>query len=286
MMGILTGAGVMQPMSILSRTADLHGVTDRMPVIFFGHGSPMNAIEKNEFSETWKDIGRKIEKPTAILCISAHWETAGTYVTAMDQPRTIHDFGGFPKELYAIKYPAPGNPTLAEKIKSGIQSTNIGLDMSWGLDHGCWSVIKHLYPEADVPVLQMSIDYTKGPEYHFALAKELASLRRKGVMIVGSGNIVHNLSMVAWDKMDISGYAYDWATEANNKMKSSILSGDYKPLLEYNKQGQAFRLAIPTPEHFIPLLYILALKESDENPFLFNDVAMMGSLTMTSVLIK
>lgn len=286
MMGILTGAGVMQPMSILSRTADLHGVTDRMPVIFFGHGSPMNAIEKNEFSETWKDLGRKIEKPTAILCISAHWETAGTYVTAMDQPRTIHDFGGFPKELYAIKYPAPGNPTLAEKIKSGIQSTNIGLDMSWGLDHGCWSVIKHLYPEADVPVLQMSIDYTKGPEYHFALAKELASLRRKGVMIVGSGNIVHNLSMVAWDKMDISGYAYDWATEANNKMKSSILSGDYKPLLEYNKQGQAFRLAIPTPEHFIPLLYILALKESDENPFLFNDVAMMGSLTMTSVLIK
>lgn len=286
MMGILTGAGVMQPMSILSRTADLHGVTDRMPVIFFGHGSPMNAIEKNEFSETWKDIGRKIEKPTAILCISAHWETAGTYVTAMDQPRTIHDFGGFPKELYAIKYPAPGNPTLAEKIKSGIQSTNIGLDMSWGLDHGCWSVIKHLYPEADVPVLQMSIDYTKGPEYHFALAKELASLRRKGVMIVGSGNIVHNLSMVAWDKMDISGYAYDWATEANNKMKSSILSGDYKPLLEYNKQGQAFRLAIPTPEHFIPLLYILALKESDENPFLFNDVAMMGSLTMTSVLIR
>ncbi len=286
MMGILTGAGVMQPMSILSRTADLHGVTDRMPVIFFGHGSPMNAIEKNEFSETWKDIGRKIEKPTAILCISAHWETAGTYVTAMDQPRTIHDFGGFPKELYAIKYPAPGNPTLAEKIKSGIQSTNIGLDTSWGLDHGCWSVIKHLYPEADVPVLQMSIDYTKGPEYHFALAKELASLRRKGVMIVGSGNIVHNLSMVAWDKMDISGYAYDWATEANNKMKSSILSGDYKPLLEYNKQGQAFRLAIPTPEHFIPLLYILALKESDENPFLFNDVAMMGSLTMTSVLIK
>ncbi|HRP84295.1 MAG TPA: 4,5-DOPA dioxygenase extradiol, partial [Saprospiraceae bacterium] len=261
MMGILTGAGVMQPMSILSRTADLHGVTDRMPVIFFGHGSPMNAIEKNEFSETWKDIGRKIEKPTAILCISAHWETAGTYVTAMDQPRTIHDFGGFPKELYAIKYPAPGNPTLAEKIKSGIQSTNIGLDTSWGLDHGCWSVIKHLYPEADVPVLQMSIDYTKGPEYHFALAKELASLRRKGVMIVGSGNIVHNLSMVAWDKMDISGYAYDWATEANNKMKSSILSGDYKPLLEYNKQGQAFRLAIPTPEHFIPLLDILALKE-------------------------
>lgn len=286
MMGILTGAGVMQPMSILSRTADLHGVTDRMPVIFFGHGSPMNAIEKNEFSETWKDLGRKIEKPTAILCISAHWETAGTYVTAMDQPRTIHDFGGFPKELYAIKYPAPGNPTLAEKIKSGIQSTNIGLDTSWGLDHGCWSVIKHLYPEADVPVLQMSIDYTKGPEYHFALAKELASLRRKGVMIVGSGNIVHNLSMVAWDKMDISGYAYDWATEANNKMKSSILSGDYKPLLEYNKQGQAFRLAIPTPEHFIPLLYILALKESDENPFLFNDVAMMGSLTMTSVLIR
>ncbi|QLH30939.1 MAG: 4,5-DOPA dioxygenase extradiol [Candidatus Parvibacillus calidus] len=286
MMGILTGASVMQPLSILSRAADLHGVTDRMPVIFFGHGSPMNAIEKNEFSETWKDLGRKIEKPTAILCISAHWETAGTYVTAMDQPRTIHDFGGFPKELYAIKYPAPGNPTLAEKIKSGIQSTNIGLDMSWGLDHGCWSVIKHLYPEADVPVLQMSIDYTKGPEYHFALAKELASLRRKGVMIVGSGNIVHNLSMVAWDKMDISGYAYDWATEANNKMKSSILSGDYKPLLEYNKQGQAFRLAIPTPEHFIPLLYILALKESDENPFLFNDVAMMGSLTMTSVLIR
>ncbi len=284
-MGILTGKGIMQPLSSLQGLTKWAKGTDRMPVIFFGHGSPMNAIERNRFSESWSEIGKKIERPKAILCISAHWETAGTFVTAMDQPKTIHDFGGFPRELYEVSYPAPGSPALASDIRNGVQAAEVGLDMSWGLDHGCWAVVKHLYPQADVPVIQMSIDYTKGPEYHFALAKELASLRRKGVLIAGSGNIVHNLRMVAWDKMNEPEYAYDWALEANNQMKSCILSDDYQPLLEYHKQGHAFRLAIPTPEHFIPLLYILALKEADENPYLFNDVAMMGSLTMTSVMM-
>jgi 4,5-DOPA dioxygenase extradiol len=259
--------------------------TEKMPVLFLGHGSPMNAIEENEFVRGFRNVGKSIQKPAAVLCISAHWETRGTKVTAMQNPKTIHDFGGFPRALFEVQYPAPGNPELAKQIKEKTAKTSVGLDESWGLDHGAWSVIKHLYPAADVPVIQMSIDYTQPAKYHFELARELAWLRSKGVLIVGSGNMVHNLRMVAWDKMAVDDFAYDWNKEASSKMKESILSGDYSTLIDFEKQGKAFELAIPTPEHFLPLIYTLALAEKDEKISLFNDKAVAGSLTMTSVKI-
>jgi 4,5-DOPA dioxygenase extradiol len=259
--------------------------TEKMPVLFLGHGSPMNAIEENEFVAGFGNIGKSIPKPTAILCVSAHWETRGTFVTAMQNPPTIHDFGGFPKALFDVKYPAPGSPELAKETKSIVTKTEVGLDEKWGLDHGAWSVIKHLYPNADVPVIQMSLDYYQAPQYHYELAKELASLRKKGVLIIGSGNMVHNLRMVAWDKLYFVGYGFDWAMEASEKMKQYILNGDHQQLINYRSQGKPFELAIPTPEHYLPLLYAIALKEENETISLFNDKAVAGSLTMTSVII-
>ncbi|WP_036123378.1 4,5-DOPA-extradiol-dioxygenase [Mangrovimonas yunxiaonensis] len=258
--------------------------TGKMPVLFLGHGSPMNAIEENEFVSTFKKLGQELVRPNAILCISAHWETKGTFVTAMQHPRTIHDFGGFPQALFDVQYPAPGSPELAQQTKSMITKTEVGLDDKWGLDHGAWSVIKHLYPNADIPVIQMSIDYSKPAKYHYELAQELNSLRHKGVLIIGSGNMVHNLRRVAWNKLN-EEFAFDWATEANEKMKSHILSGDFQPLIDFKSQGKAFDLAIPTPEHYLPLLYTLALKDEHEETTLFNDKPVGGSLTMTSVKI-
>jgi 4,5-DOPA dioxygenase extradiol len=259
--------------------------TEKMPVLFLGHGSPMNAIEENEFVAGFRNVAKGIPKPTAIVCISAHWETGGTFVTAMEKPKTIHDFGGFPKELYAVQYPAPGSPELAKEIKNIVKKTDVGLDEKWGLDHGCWSVVKHLYPKADVPVIQMSLNYSQTPQYHYDLAKELSSLRNKSVLIIGSGNMVHNLRMVAWDKLDATEYGYDWALEASEKMKSYILDGDHQSLIDYQSQGSAFNLAIPTPEHYLPLLCALALKEDNEKVSLFNDKTVAGSLTMTSLKI-
>jgi len=182
-----------------------------------------------------------------------------------------------------VEYPAPGSPELAMETQKTLTKTEVGLDLKWGLDHGCWSVVKHLYPAADVPVIQMSLDYYQTPQAHYDLAKELASLRRKGILIIGSGNLVHNLGRVAWDKLNEIGYSYDWATEANEKMKKFILEGDHKQLIDYKSQGRAFDLAIPTAEHFLPLLYILALKEENEEVAIFNDKAVAGSLTMTSL---
>lgn len=259
--------------------------TSKMPVLFLGHGSPMNAIEENEFVAGFRKIGQELTKPNAILCISAHWETRGTYVTAMQNPPTIHDFGGFPQALFDVQYPAPGSPELAEETKKLITNTEVGLDDNWGLDHGAWSVIRHLYPNADIPVIQMSIDYTKPASYHYELAKQISSLRQKGVLIIGSGNMVHNLRMVAWRKLN-EEFAFDWATEANEKMKSHIMSGDFQPLIDFKSQGRAFDLAIPTPEHYLPLLYTLALKDENEKISLFNDKPVGGSLTMTSVKIE
>jgi 4,5-DOPA dioxygenase extradiol len=259
--------------------------TPTMPVLFLGHGSPMNAIEENEFVAGFRKTGKEIPKPKAILCISAHWETKGTHVTAMPNPRTIHDFGGFPRALFEVQYPAPGSPELAKETQSLITKTQVELDDKWGLDHGAWSVIKHLYPNADIPVIQMSIDYTQNAQYHYHLAKQLAELRNKGVLIVGSGNMVHNLRMVEWNKLNES-YAYDWATEANEKMKSYILAGEHDNLIHFNKQGKAFDLAIPTPEHFLPLIYVLALKNNKDKITLFNDKPVAGSLTMTSVKLQ
>jgi len=269
----------------LANTTAGFGKTDAMPILFLGHGSPMNAIEENEFVAGFRQVGQNMVKPKAILCISAHWETKGTWVTAMEHPRTIHDFGGFPKALFDVQYPAPGSKSLAKEVQQVVSATSVGLDDQWGLDHGAWSVIKHLYPNADVPVVQMSIDYTKPPQYHYDLARQLATLRNRGVLIVGSGNMVHNLGMVAWDKMNADNYAFDWAQEASSKMKTYIQNGDHKPLIHFQSQGRAFQLSIPTPEHFLPLLYILGLQEKGESARLFNDKAVAGSLTMTSVQI-
>jgi 4,5-DOPA dioxygenase extradiol len=269
----------------LDKLASLDDTAEKMPALFIGHGSPMNAIELNDFSKSWQALGKSLTKPNYILCVSAHWETRGTFVTAMEKPPTIHDFGGFPQELFDVQYPAPGSTAFAKQTKETVTSTTVGLDDKWGLDHGSWSILKHLYPAADVPVLQLSIDYTKDAQYHYDLAKQLKVLRSKGVLIIGSGNMVHNLGMVDWRKMNEPDYGYDWALEARAKMNKFILEGNHKDLVDFKKQGKAFDLSIPTPEHYLPLIYTLALQDTNEPVSLFNDKALMGSLTMTSVKI-
>ncbi len=265
----------------LSDTFEIH--EGKMPLLFVGHGNPMNAIEDNDFTKKWQTLGKELPKPTAILCISAHWETRGTFVTAMEKPKTIHDFGGFPQELFDVQYPAPGKPTLAKQVKEEIKKTEVGLDEDWGLDHGSWSVLKKMYPDANIPVLQLSLDYTKPAQWHYDLAKELAELRKKGVLIVGSGNMVHNLGMVNWRDMNSGGY--DWAIEMNEKFKKLIFENNHKDLINYSSLGSSAKLAIPSAEHYLPLLYTLALKEEKEEVSFFNDKTLAGSLSMTSVKI-
>jgi 4,5-DOPA dioxygenase extradiol len=260
-------------------------LTKQMPLLFVGHGSPMNAISENEFVNAWRNLGKSLPLPKAILCISAHWETNGTLVTAMPKPPVIHDFGGFPRKLYEVSYPAPGSPELAHEIKSTVSRIEIGLDEKWGLDHGAWSVIRNMYPQADVPVIEMSLDYNKSPHSHYELAKELGVFRQKGVLIIGSGNLVHNLRMVAWDKINDPEFGFDWAIEANDTFKRLIINNKHKELVNYSSLGKEVQLAIPTPEHYLPLLYTLALKGENETVTFFNDKAVMGSLTMTSVKI-
>ncbi|WP_217700088.1 4,5-DOPA dioxygenase extradiol [Sphingobacterium sp. CZ-UAM] len=284
-MATLPLSGIAGPASSLRKFCNELNPTDKFPVLFLGHGSPMNAIEENEFVQGFRKIGQTFEKPKAILVISAHWETRGTFVTAMEHPATIHDFGGFPQALFDVQYPAPGSPTLAHETQRIVTKTEIHLDDKWGLDHGSWSVVKHLYPHADVPIIQMSIDYTQPASYHYEIAQQLAELRKKGVLIIGSGNMVHNLRMVAWDKLNTTGYAYEWATVANDKMKKFILDGNHQALIDFRQQGKEFDLAIPTPEHYLPLIYTLALQEKNEDILLFNDNAVAGSLTMTSLKI-
>lgn len=254
-----------------------------MPVLFVGHGSPMNGIEDNEFSAKWASMALNIPLPTAVLVVSAHWFTKGTHITAMDFPKTIHDFGGFPQELFDVDYPAPGNPELATETAGLIHSTHVGLDHDWGLDHGAWTVVRRMYPEANIPVLQLSIDYTKDARYHYELAKELQLLRKKGILILGSGNMVHNLRMMSWAM--INGGGYDWALQMNDKFKSLILNNEHQPLMNYQSLGKEAMLAIPTPEHYLPLMYTLGLKNDNEEISLFNDKAVGGSLTMTSVKV-
>ena len=254
-----------------------------MPVLFIGHGSPMNAIEENPFSRNWKELGENLPKPSAILCISAHWETNGTFITASVNQRTIHDFYGFPDELFAVQYPAPGNPKLAGEIQNMSPNPKIEPDLSWGLDHGCWSILKRMYPQADVPVVQLSLDYTISPEKHYLIAKQLKVLRQRGVLIIGSGNMVHNLRMIDWKN---SENGHDWALEANEQFKKLILAGDYLKLMQYDLLGKAVRLAVPTPEHFLPLLYVLAQSEEHEEVSIFNDQCVYGSISMTSIKIN
>ncbi|MEO5976962.1 MAG: 4,5-DOPA dioxygenase extradiol [Chryseolinea sp.] len=264
-------------------TDDLSTGDSKMPVLFIGHGSPMNGIEDNDFTLRWKQLGQEIPVPTAVLVVSAHWFTRGTLITAMDHPPTIHDFGGFPKALFDVEYPAPGDPVLAAVTAKLIHNTDVVLDHDWGLDHGAWTVVKHMYPEANIPVLQLSIDYTKGPEFHYELAKELAALRNKGVLILSSGNMVHNLRMVNWSSPRAG---FEWANETNEKFKSLILDGDHNALIHYETLGQSAKLSIPTPEHYLPLLYTLGLQEKSESASIFNDKTIMGSISMTSVIIK
>lgn len=279
---VLPLAGFAMHLNKLNTITDPFESTAKMPVLFVGHGSPMNAIETNEFSLEWQKIGKTLPKPNAILCVSAHWETKGTFVTAMEKPQTIHDFGGFPQALFDVQYPAPGSPELADVAKKTITKTNVELDENWGLDHGAWSVIKHLYPGANIPVIQLSLDYYQNPQYHYDLARELVALRQKGVLIVGSGNMVHNLRAVDWGKPN---QGYDWALEANEKFKKLILANDHQQLINYKSLGREVELSVPSPEHYLPLLYALALKTENEDISFFNDKCVMGSLNMTSVRI-
>ncbi len=284
-LGIFAFAGVTLNYKSLQKMIETKKNIFRMPALFVGHGSPMYAIEENEFVQKWRRLGEELPKPKAIIAVSAHWETRGTQVTAMQNPKTIHDFGGFPPELYEVEYPAPGNPKLANEAIKTIQGTQVLADEKWGLDHGTWSVIRRIYPNADIPIIQLSLDYNKSPKEHYELAKELAAFRDKGVLIIGSGNIVHNLRQVAWDKADNEEYGHDWAIEANDIVKKLILENNHKALIDYKALGTAVQLAAPTPDHFLPLLYALALKLDDEEVSFFNDKAVMGSLTMTSVKI-
>ncbi len=257
----------------------------KMPVLFIGHGSPMNGIEINSFSNTWQQLGKDIPKPEAVLCISAHWLTNGSYVTGMNQPKTIHDFGGFPSELYQVQYPAAGNLELATETKNLITSSQVGIDHDWGLDHGCWTILKHMYPEADIPVIQLSIDYRKPATYHYQLAQELQILRNKGVLIIGSGNIIHNLGKIAWDKFNVPNFGFDWAIETNEIIKKHISEKNHSALINYQDLGNGARWSIPTPDHYYPLLYSLAQQQSNDEIRFFNDEYVAGSLSMTSVQI-
>ena len=253
----------------------------KMPALFLGHGSPMNAIEDNEFSRAWVQAGQALPKPNAILCVSAHWETAGTLVTAMDRPKTIYDFYGFPPELYEKKYPAPGSPGLARLTQETVQKAQVRLDQAWGLDHGVWAVLSRLFPNADVPVVQFSLDRTQAPAFHYALGKELRALRDKGILIIGSGNIVHNLRMMAWQDE-----AYDWAIEFDETIQQLILSGDHDSIVHYQNLGQAARLSVPTNEHYLPLLYVLALQDKGEQVRFFATRVTFGAISMRSVWIE
>ena len=253
----------------------------RIPVLFIGHGSPMNAIEETPFTAIWREIAVTIPRPKAILCVSAHWETDGTKVTAMPSSRTIHDFYGFPDELFQIQYPAPGAPALAYRVVELLGSAEVKLDESWGLDHGSWSVLRRMYPEADIPVLQLSLDRKKSPHEQVAMAKQLLPLRDEGVLIIGSGNIVHNLSLIRWH----DNTPYPWAFEFNALATGLIIAGETDRLTDYPSLGEAARLSIPTNEHYLPLLYALALRTPEDPVSFFADQVVLGSLSMQSVRI-
>jgi 4,5-DOPA dioxygenase extradiol len=252
----------------------------KMPVMFAGHGNPMNALEDNEFSRAWAEMGRLSPRPKAILCVSAHWETAGLQVTAMPDPKTIHDFYGFPQKLYKMQYNAPGSPGLAGIVRGLIGTTSVKEDHEWGIDHGTWSVLCHMFPEADVPVVQLSLDHTQDAAVHYRIAGELRRLRNRGVLIIGSGNIVHNLRVIDW-----GGGAYDWAVEFDEKIKGLVLAKDHESIIEYQKLGKAAGLSIPTNEHYLPLLYALALQDADDKISFFAERVTLGSVSMRSIMI-
>lgn len=254
-----------------------------MPTLFIGHGSPMNAISDTVFSQNWHQLGQSLPTPKAILVISAHWLTKGSAITAMDFPETIHDFRGFPQPLFEVDYPAPGAPDLAKSIQEMAKPVDLHLDHDWGLDHGTWSITRHMFPKADIPVLQLSIDYYKPLEYHYQLATQLRELRKKGILIIGSGNMIHNLRMLSWDQME-NNYGFDWAHEINAVLQQHIAENKVQYLIDYEKLHPQISLAVPTLEHYIPMLYNLGLKETKDELLFFNDAYVGGSLSMTSFM--
>jgi len=249
--------------------------TPKFPIIFAGHGSPMNAIEDNTFSQTWAGLGQTLPRPKAILCISAHWQTRGTQVTAMEKPRTIYDFYGFPAELYRQKYPAPGSRELAQRVQSLLGADATGLDSEWGLDHGTWSVLLRMFPGADIPVVQLSLDTNMPEAAHYELAKRLRPLREEGVLVIGSGNMVHNLGVINW-----AGQPYDWAVQTDAQLKTMIEQRDHTAIIRFPSSSREARLAVPTNEHFLPAVYILALQETSEQFTFFNEDISLGSIGM------
>jgi 4,5-DOPA dioxygenase extradiol len=268
------------------QTVEKNGSTEavrqagKMPALFVGHGNPMNAIEDNEFSRAWMEIGRSLPRPEAVLCISAHWETDGTRVTAMQRPATIHDFYGFPRPLYEVQYPAPGWPEALERLQQAIPTSAVQPDLDRGLDHGSWSVLCRLFPDANVPVAQLSIDYSQAPGVHYELGRQLKGLRNEGVLIIGSGNMVHNLGVMAWQDT-----AFDWALEMDRQLEKLILARNHRRLVEYDQLGPAARLAVPTSEHYLPLLYVLALQDEQDRIEFFADKVTLGSVSMRSLRI-
>lgn len=251
--------------------------TGRMPAVFLGHGSPMNALQRNRYTEIWARIGQAVPRPTAILAVSAHWYRRGAAVTAQQAPATIHDFGGFPQELFDVEYPAPGDPALAARVRDLLAPVAVELDESWGLDHGTWSVLAHAFPQADVPVVQLALDRTQPPAFHYELGRRLAPLREDGVLIVGSGNVVHNLRAVRWEA---GATAYDWAESFNASVRECLLQRKHGPLIEYESFGRAAQLSVPTPDHYLPLLYILGLQETGEALTLPVDGIEIGAIGM------
>ena len=257
-----------------------------MPVLFIGHGSPMNGVDDSEFSAGWTRVAGSFPKPKAVLCISAHWETEGSLVTSMPNPPTIHDFYGFPKKLFDIQYLAPGSPRLADEVIKMAAGGGVKQSLEWGLDHGCWVVLRRMYPEADLPVVQLSLDVTKSPRDHYELARKLSPLRSKGVLILGSGNMVHNLGLVEPRGRDFNAeFGFPWANKASKLFKKLIDEANNDALIDYQGLGEDVRLAVPTNEHYLPMLYVLAQKSRGEPLSYFNDKAVAGSLTMTSFKI-
>jgi 4,5-DOPA dioxygenase extradiol len=269
------------PTSMIRDLLNSQNIETEMPVLFIGHGSPMNAIEKNRYSDSWFTLGSKIPKPKAILTISAHWETDGTKVMANTMPETIHDFGGFPQALFDAQYPAPGKPDLAAEVAKYLHDYEAKTDLSWGLDHGTWSVLKPMFPEAEIPVIQLSLDYRKSPNQHYEMSRLLQILRKKGVLILGSGNIVHNLGLLDWRNPN---NAFDWATEFNSTVVSAVKDGNHQKLIHFNKLGKIAQLSVPSAEHYLPMLYILAALKPNEQVKFFNESPAMGSLYMTSFI--
>jgi len=258
-------------------------MTERMPVVFFGHGNPLNALDDNAYTRGWQAIGQSTPRPRAILAVSAHWYLPGTHVTAMDTPRTIHDFGGFPPELYRVQYPAPGSPALAERVRALLAPTPAGLDFAWGLDHGTWSVLVHAFPNADIPVVQLSLDETLDARAHYRQAQRLAPLRDEGVLVVGSGNLVHNLHAFAWGRHSVA--PFDWAVRFEAYAREAILLGNDEPLVDYESLGEDALLCAPTPEHYLPLLYVMAMRAPND-PIAFPVEGVDGgSISMLSVKI-